>query len=80
MDRTSDKFLLTLGQDHGNFRSKTVFTSKPPTFIRDEIVYSKSHHLVKRKESNINGNFKKDVNLTKHISERLRKMVMLERM
>ena len=39
----------------------------------------KSYHLVKREESNKNGNFEKDKDLSEHISQRLRKMAMLER-
>ena len=44
-----------------------------PTFTRDEIVFSKSYHPVKREESNINENSEKDVDLSEHISEILRK-------
>ena len=35
--------------------------------------------MVKREESNKNGNFKKGIDLSEHISERLRNMVMSER-
>ena len=76
--RTSEKFSHTIGQEHGNMGLRTVFTPQPPTSIRDEIDYSKSYHPVKREEGNINGNFEKDIDLSEHISKRLRKMARLE--
>ena len=68
-----------LGQDQGNTRPKTVFTPQSPTFERDKMDYSKSYHLAKEEESNIDGNFEKNIYLSEHISEKLRRMAMLER-
>ena len=80
IDSTSDKSLLTVGQDHGVTEHKTVVTPEPPTFIRDELVYSKPYHLVKREGNNKkNENSGKGTDLSDHISERLQRMVMLER-
>ena len=60
IDKMSEKFPWTLGLDHGNTRHKTVLTPQPPMFVRDEIDFSKSYHMVKGEESNINGNSEKD--------------------
>ena len=54
-------------------------TPQRPIFMRDEIDYSKSYGPVKREENNINEYFEKEINLSEHISERLRKMARLER-
>ena len=56
-----------------------MFTTQPPTIIRHKTVYTKSYHLVKGVGSNINGNSQKDIDLSEHISERLKKKAMLER-
>ena len=79
IDKTSESFSQTLGQDQSNTRPKTVFTPQYTTFIRDEIDYSKSYHVVKGEEISINGNLKKDIDLSEHISKTLRRMTMLER-
>ena len=39
---------------------------------------SKSYHLVKVEKSNIDGNFEENIDLSEHISKRLRRMGMLE--
>ena len=78
IDRTSEKISQTLRQDQGNTRPKKVFTPQPPTFIRGEIDYSKSYHPVQIQERNIDGNFE-DIDLSEHISKRLREMAWLER-
>ena len=50
--------------------------SKLPTFIRDKMDYSKSYHPAKGEESNIDENFKKDIDLSEHILKRLKRMAM----
>ena len=72
IDKASEKFSLIPRQDYGDTRPKTVFTPQLPTLIRDEIVYSKLYHLVTWKDSNINGNSEKDMDLSEHICERLK--------
>ena len=79
VDRTSEKFSLTLGQDYGDTRLKTVFTPQHPIFMSDELVYSKLYHPVTNDESGINRKFDKDINLSEHVSERLKTTAVLER-
>ena len=59
MGTQSEKFPLTLGQDYGDTRPKTVFTPQYPTSIRDRVVYSKLYHPVVKDDSNINNIFGK---------------------
>ena len=46
--------------------------------MRDEIVYSKLYYPVTKDESNINRNFEKDIDLSVHISLRLKRMTMMK--
>ena len=55
MDKTSERFSQTHGQDQSNIRPKTVFLPQPQTFIRDEMDYSKSYHPGNGKEINTAG-------------------------
>ena len=74
IDRANEKFSLTLRQDYGDTRPKTVFTSQHPTSMRDKAVYSKLHHPLTKDKSNINNNFEKDIDLSEHVFERLKRM------
>ena len=56
-----------------------MFTTQSPIFIRHKIDYSKSYQAVIGEESNIDGNLKKNIDLSEHISKRFVIMVMLER-
>ena len=48
-------------------------------FVRDQIDYSKLYHTVKGEQYNTDGNLDENMDLSEHISERLRKTAMLEK-
>ena len=41
--------------------------------------YSKLYHAIKGEKCNTNGNFEENIDLSEHISERLRKIAVLEK-
>ena len=61
INKASGRFSQIHGQDQDNIRPKTLFIPLPPTFITDKMDYSKSYHLVKGEEGNIDGNFMEHV-------------------
>ena len=78
-DKTSDRFSHTYRQHPDNTSPKTLFKPHSSMFGEDEMDYSKLYHTVKGEKCNTDGNFEENIDLSEHISERLRNIAMFKK-